>query len=56
LGGTARAILVGKKKYSFGALGNPVRLAAMALISAADFIKRKFLYAPYGVFPILEIG
>jgi TRAP-type uncharacterized transport system substrate-binding protein len=49
LGGTGPAILVGKKKYSFG-FGNPVGLAAMAYLGRG-FYKNKIPLRAIGVFP-----
>ena len=49
LGGTGPAILVGKKKYSFG-FGNPVGLAAMAYLGRG-FYKEKIPLRAIGVFP-----
>ena len=49
LGGTGPAILVGKKKYSFG-FGNPVGLAAMAYLGRG-FYKKKIPLRAIGVFP-----
>src|SRR5262245_20907157 len=49
LGGTGPAILVGKKRYSFG-FGNPVGLSAMAYLGRG-FYKRKIPLRAIGVFP-----
>lgn len=49
LGGTGPAILVGKKKYSFG-FGNPVGLAAMAY-HGCGFYKQRIPLRAIGVFP-----
>jgi len=49
LGGTGPALLVGKKKYSFG-FGNPVGLAAMAY-RGCGFYKRRIPLRAIGVFP-----
>ncbi len=49
LGGTGPALLVGKKKYSFG-FGNPVGLAAMAYLGRG-FYKKKIPLRAIGVFP-----
>src|SRR5215475_2225597 len=49
LGGTGPALLVGKKKYSFG-FGNPVGLAAMAY-RGCGFYKKKIPLRAIGVFP-----
>jgi uncharacterized protein len=49
LGGTGPAILVDKKKYSFG-FGNPVGLAAMAYLGRG-FYKKKIPLRAIGVFP-----
>ncbi|HEX9455805.1 MAG TPA: hypothetical protein VGA27_15660, partial [Candidatus Binatia bacterium] len=49
LGGTGPAILVGKKKYSFG-FGNPVGLSAMAYLGCG-FYKKKIPLRAIGVFP-----
>ena len=49
LGGTGPAILVGKKKYTFG-FGNPVGLAAMAYLGRG-FYKERIPLRAIGVFP-----
>jgi len=49
LGGTGPALLVGKKKYSFG-FGNPVGLSAMAYLGRG-FYKKKIPLRAIGVFP-----
>jgi TRAP-type uncharacterized transport system substrate-binding protein len=49
LGGTGPAILVGKKKYTFG-FGNPVGLSAMAYLGRGFYTQRIPLRA-IGVFP-----
>jgi TRAP-type uncharacterized transport system substrate-binding protein len=49
LGGTGPALLVGKKKYTFG-FGNPVGLSAMAFLGCGFYQKRVPLRA-IGVFP-----
>jgi TRAP-type uncharacterized transport system substrate-binding protein len=49
LGGTGPAILVGRKKYSFG-FGNPVGLSAMAYLGCG-FYKQKIPLRAIGVFP-----
>ena len=49
LGGTGPAILVGKKKYSFG-FGNPVGLSAMAYLGCG-FYKQRIPLRAIGVFP-----
>ncbi len=49
LGGTGPALLVGKKKYSFG-FGNPVGLSAMAYLGCG-FYKKKIPLRAIGVFP-----
>jgi TRAP-type uncharacterized transport system substrate-binding protein len=48
-GGTGAALLVGKKKYSFG-FGNPVGLSAMAYLGRG-FYKKKIPLRAIGVFP-----
>jgi uncharacterized protein len=49
LGGTGPAVLVGKKKYTFG-FGNPVGLAAMACLGRG-FYKERIPLRAIGVFP-----
>jgi TRAP-type uncharacterized transport system substrate-binding protein len=49
LGGTGPAILVGKKKYTFG-FGNPVGLSAMAYLGRG-FYKQRIPLRAIGVFP-----
>src|SRR5262245_37270767 len=49
LGGTGPALLVGKKKYSFG-FGNPVGLSAMAFLGRG-FYRSKIPLRAIGVFP-----
>ena len=49
LGGTGPALLVGKKKYTFG-FGNPVGLSAMAYLGRG-FYKKKIPLRAIGVFP-----